>query len=70
MAFVGEAAREGGLVGALGYGLTQFAGGVVIIRWVGNRPGVVLEKLGTVIRDINFRVCFVDVVVCMCVIIP
>ena len=56
LAFVGEAAREGGLVGTLGACLTQFAGGVVIIWWVGNRLGVVLEKLGTIIRDINFRV--------------
>ena len=63
LAFVGEAAREGGLVGTLGAWLTQFAGGVVIIRWVGDRPGVVLEKLGTTIRDINFRVL-------LCVFLP
>ena len=43
-------------MGALGAWLAQFAGGVVIIGWVGNRPGVVLEILGTIIRDVNLGV--------------
>ena len=43
-------------MGAFGTWLAQFAGGVVIICWVGNRPGVVLEILGTIIRYVDLGV--------------
>ena len=43
-------------MGAFGTWLAQFAGGVVIIGWVGNRSGVVLKILGTIIRDVNLGV--------------